>query len=181
MPTNQLVLETRVKENSGVDPRQSIRVPLSAFLDRFHYQYVCKRSHLVAAGTTSDLSNPALDTSYRRMIRYWLIFANLPWAVMGIGIVFGGVPSVFHYFNARNGPFVIAFYVSVVTVWILMFYYLFFRRGAEELIEHPGLLNFPVQKPIVIKTFFLISLAGGIVALTLMILGKLGTPTLGSR
>lgn len=105
--------------------------------------------------------NPALEPGYRRLVRSWLIYGNFPWLVMGVGIVFGGVPSVFHYFNPRNGPFVIAFWLTVVTLWIATFYWLFFRDGAEDLIAHPGLLSFPIQRPWAVKLFFLAALAGG--------------------
>ena len=38
---------------------------------------------------------------------------------MGIGIVYGGVPGMFHDFNARNG-----------------------RGGAEQLVQHPAIFRF---------------------------------------
>jgi hypothetical protein len=59
-------------------------------------------------------AHPELTETYRELVRGWLIYGNLPWVVMGAGILAGGVPSVFQYFNPRNGPFVIAWYVTVV-------------------------------------------------------------------
>jgi hypothetical protein len=53
--------------------------------------------------------NPALAPGYRRLIRSWLVFGNVPWVVMGLGIVFGGV----------------------VAFWVASVYWIFFRRGAE--------------------------------------------------
>jgi hypothetical protein len=120
---------------------------------------------------------PELEQGYRRLIRGWLIYGNIPWIVMGIGILYGGVSGVFMYFSAANGPYVIAWYVSVVVLWILTAAWLFFMRGAEQLIEHPGLLNLPSQNPRVVKAFFLLSLAGGIIALSMMVLGKVPTIT----
>jgi len=120
--------------------------------------------------------NPALEAGYRRLIKAWLIWGNLPWLVMGAGIVFGGVPSTFHYFNPRNGPFVIAFYVTVVVLWIATFYWMFFRGGAETLIAHPGLFNVPGNRPWVLKAYFLVCLAGGIVGLSMMIFGNIQAP-----
>jgi hypothetical protein len=120
--------------------------------------------------------NPALEPGYRKLVRGWLIYGNVPWLIMGAGILSGSVPSTFHYFNPRNGPFVTAFYVSVLALWILSFYWLFFRGGAEDLIAHPGLLNLPSQNPIWVKAFFLISVAGGIVALVVMISGNIVVP-----
>jgi hypothetical protein len=117
--------------------------------------------------------SPQLEEGYRRLIRGWLIYSNIPWVVMGVGIVFGGIGGVFAYFNPSNGPFVIAWYVSIVILWILSSTWLFAMRGAEKLIEHPGLLNLPSQSPFVIKAFFLVCLAGGVIALTMIALGKL--------
>jgi len=103
--------------------------------------------------------NPALREGYRRLIRGLLIYGNLPWLVMGAGILSGSVLSTFHYFNPRNGPFVIAFYVTVVALWIATFYWLFFKQGAETLLDHPGLLNVPVGRPWIVKAYFLLCLA----------------------
>src|SRR5436190_21486249 len=70
-------------------------------------------------GRRKMAENPELRQGYRRLIRSWVIFQNLPWIVMGFGVLVGGVPSVFHYFSPRGGgPFVIAFWVTVVVLWI---------------------------------------------------------------
>jgi len=120
--------------------------------------------------------NPALEQGYRRLIKSWLIYGNLPWLVMGACILSGAVPSTLSYFNPRNGPFVIAFYVTVVALWIATFYWLFFRGGAEDLLVYPGLLNLPVARPWVVKVYFLLCLAGGIVGLLWMIFGDIQVP-----
>jgi len=120
--------------------------------------------------------NPALEQGYRRLIKSWLIYGNLPWLVMAAGILSGAVPSAMSYFNPRNGPFVIAFYVTVVTLWIATFYWLFFRGGAEDLLTHPGLLNLPDARPWAIKVYFLLCLAGGVVGLLWMIFGNIQVP-----
>ncbi len=115
-------------------------------------------------------ANPALRSGYERLIRGWLIYGNLPWVVMGAGIVFGGVPTVLHYFNPRNGPVVVRWYVTVVALWVVSVYWLFFQQGAEALVAHPGLLNLPSNRPGTVKVFFLLCLAGGIAGLLVMIL-----------
>jgi len=120
--------------------------------------------------------NPALEPGYRKLVRGWLIYGSVPWLIMGAGILAGSVPSTVYYLNPRNGPFVIAFYTSVIALWVLSFYWLFFRGGAEELIAHPGLLNFPSQNPLWVKALFLLSVGGGIVALLVMIFGNFGAP-----
>jgi len=120
--------------------------------------------------------NPDLEPGYRRLIRGWVIYGNLPWLVMGAGILWGGVPTVVHYFNPRNGPFVVAFYVTVVTLWIAAFYWLFFRRGAEQLVAHPGLLNLPYERPWTVKALYLLMLAGGVLGLWMMLFGNIEVP-----
>jgi hypothetical protein len=113
--------------------------------------------------------NPQLEAGYRRLIRGWIIYGNLPWLVMGAGVTVGGVPTVVHFINLRNGPWVVAWFVTVVMLWALTIIWLFFRRGAEQLIEYPGMLNLPSRNPWVIKAYFLLCLAGGIVGLCAMI------------
>ena len=114
---------------------------------------------------------PHLAASYRRLILGWVIFGNIPWLVMGVGILFGGVPGFFHYLNANNGPFVIAWYVSMVALWLLGAWWLFARRGAEQIVEHRALLRVPVEKPEHVKAWFLASVALGTVVLCAFIFG----------
>lgn len=114
-------------------------------------------------------ANPALGPGYRRLIRGLLLFGNLPWLVMGLGILVGGVPTVWHYFNPRNGPAVLIWYITVVALWVASFYWLFFRHGAELLLAHPGLLNLPSDRPWVLKGYFLLCLAGGVAGLLMMV------------
>ena len=123
--------------------------------------------------------NPALRKSYARLIRGWLIYGNVPWLVMGMGILLGGVPSPITYFNPRNGPFVFLFYLSVVAIWAAMFRWLFFKQGAEELVRHPGCLNFSFDRPWEVKALFLTFLAVGVCALVLMLYGNTPIPPLG--
>jgi hypothetical protein len=120
--------------------------------------------------------NPALKKGYRRLISAWFIYGNVPWIVMGAGILCGAVPSTLHYFNPRNGPFVIAFYVTVVALWIASFYWLFFRDGVETLLAYPGLLNLPGSRPWIVKAYLLLCLIGGAIGLSIMIFGNIRIP-----
>lgn len=123
-------------------------------------------------GKKEMAQHPELAAGYRSLIRGWIVYGNIPWVVMGIGILFGGVASVFDYFNPRNGPFVVAWYVSVVALWVTTADWIFLRGGAEALIQHPGLLSRPApQSPSAIKTIVALALLGGVVGLTMMVLG----------
>lgn len=42
-----------------------------------------------------------LEGGYRSMVRGLVIYGNIPWIVMGAGVVFGGVPDVFHFLNPQ--------------------------------------------------------------------------------
>ena len=120
--------------------------------------------------------DPSLAPGYTQLIRGWLIYGNLPWVVMGLGILFGGVPTIWHYFNPRNGPMVLLWYGTVIALWIAGAYWIFLRHGAEMLLAHPGLLNLPTDRPWVLKGYFLLCLAGGVAGLLLMIVWDVPAP-----
>jgi hypothetical protein len=118
------------------------------------------------------LDNPQLSEGYRAIIKGFVMWGNLPWVVMGIGCVFGGVPSVFDFFRPRDGnPFVLAFFASVILVWVLGTYWLVFRGGAEMLVKHPGLFNVDLKNPKVVKLYWFLCLAGGVAGMILMFSG----------
>lgn len=127
-------------------------------------------------GRQNMAANPELKSGYSKLVRSWLIYGNIPWLVMGAGIEFGSVRSILHYLNPRGGSFVIAFYLTVVALWIATFNWLFFRGGAEALVVHPGLLNFPLKEPRAVKVIFLLMLGGGIFGLVMMLLGDVPIP-----
>ena len=120
--------------------------------------------------------NPDLEPGYRRLIRSGLIYGNLPWLVMGAGFLFGSISSVGQSFSLRNGPFVIAFHLTLVALWIDAFRWIFFRGGAEDLVKHPGILNHPVKDPRVVKGVFLLGLAGGVLALAVIVFNDISAP-----
>jgi len=121
--------------------------------------------------------NPALEAGYKRIIKGFVIYGNIPWIVMGIGCTVGGVPSVWHYFNPRGGnPHVLAFFGAAFLVWILGSYWIFFRGGALELVNHPGLFNYDIKNPIIIKLLWIAILLGGIVGVYMMVTQDIPLP-----
>ena len=120
--------------------------------------------------------NPQLEEEYAALFRGFLFWMNIPWIIMGIGCTIGGVPSIWHYFRPRDSnPYVLAWFGSVFLMWILGTYWLFLRGGAEKLAQHPGMLELrygfkrkDITNPALIKTFWVLALAGGIVAFVLM-------------
>jgi len=127
-------------------------------------------------GRAEILRDPSLADGYQTLIRGGLVFGNVPWLVMGAGVVVGGVPSVFHYFNPENGPWVVFWYITVVVLWILFAYWIYLRGGAETLLRYPGLLNIRSREPWVLKTLIALMLMGGIAGLAAMVFGDIEVP-----
>lgn len=112
---------------------------------------------------------PELRKGYDQLLLGYLVFFNIPWIVMGIGMIFGGIPSSLSFFKPRNGSiFILAFYISIVLLWILGAWWLYFKGGAEFLIEHPGSMNSTFNSPKQVKFFYAVTLVFGIVAMILM-------------
>jgi hypothetical protein len=123
--------------------------------------------------------NPSLEEGYNRIIKGFLTWGNIPWIVMGIGCTFGGVPTVWHYFNPKAGnPYVLAFFASAVLVWIMGSYWIFFRGGAQELVDHPGLLNYDIRSAVWVKLIWMAMLLGGVVGLYMMVTQDFSVPPL---
>ena len=90
---------------------------------------------------------------------------------MGVGCTIGGVPSLWYYFRPRDGnPFVLAWWLSVLILYVLTVYWIFFNKGAEKLARNRvisfyrfGEVSF-ISNPTIIKLLFLLCIAGGLVA-----------------
>jgi len=111
-----------------------------------------------------------LTAGYRRLIRGLLIWGNIPWLIMGAGMLFGGVPSIDHFMDLKSSnPFVLCWLASVGFVWAGGTYWIFARRGAEQLVRHPGLIPFPMVGPFMVKFMWLILCACGALAVVTML------------
>jgi hypothetical protein len=105
---------------------------------------------------------PDLKEGYDKLFKGYLVYLNVPWMVMGIGMVFGGVPSFFSFSTPRDGnPFVLAFHATLISLWIIGAWWLFFKRGNEFLAKYPGVLGPAIQSPALIKIFTGFILLGG--------------------
>lgn len=121
--------------------------------------------------------NPDLAEGYAKLIRGYLIWLNIPWVIMGLGLTVGGVPSMAHYFQPKDGnPFVLAWFASVFLLWILGTFWLFFKGGAKTLAKYPGAIEFhspfskteEITSPAVIKLIWCVCLLGGIVGVVML-------------
>jgi len=121
--------------------------------------------------------NPELEDGYRIIIKGFLIWMNIPWIVMGIGHLVGGVPTVLHFFRPSDGnPYVLGFWASIVVMWVLGTYWLFYRQGAEMLVRHPGLFRSDFKSAITVKFHWILCVAGGVVALIAMFIMDIPLP-----
>lgn len=99
--------------------------------------------------------NPSLADGYQRLFRGYFVWANVPWVLMGIGIVFGGVPTVHHY--------LLAFDLWMVRVWWVAFggllaagtAWMLIGGGADALARHPGLPHVPRWSAGKLKLFWI--------------------------
>lgn len=96
-------------------------------------------------GRAVRAEHPERTSSYNRML-VWLLFAgNLPWLILGGGVLFGGFilpldPIILSEMNAWGW----AFWLCIPFWSIGLVLYVFVFGGAEELSKHPGLINIPI-------------------------------------
>ena len=124
--------------------------------------------------------HPELAEGYATLVRGWFLWANLPWVVMGLGVVVGGVPTTFHFFVPRQGdPWVLAWFASIIVIYVLGTYWIYFRGGAEMLARHYGIFSGAVSRtsPGVVKTYYLLMIVPGVVAMVAMFLWRPALPT----
>ncbi len=122
------------------------------------------------------VENSGLKDSYHKFFKGLLIYGNIPWVIMMIGDLSGTIKNVFEYFNPKAmKPLVLTFHFSIVVLWILSVRWFYFKKGAEFLETHSGILQ---RRSIVngnvnitakqIKLFFPLMLLGGIVGMIMM-------------
>lgn len=129
----------------------------------FIFVTVFNAFYLKARSQKNIAKQPELKEGYDQLFKGYLIYSNIPWIVMGIGVLLGGVPGVFDFLRPRDGNiFVLAFYATVVILWILSIWWIYFKGGAEFLIKYPGVFNQDIKSPILLKVLFGVMLIGGI-------------------
>jgi len=126
-------------------------------------------------GEPHRIRDPQLTPGYQTLIKGFLIWGNIPWVVMAVGILYGGVPSAISFFSPREGNlFVMAFFASIFLVWIAGTYWLFLADGASKMVRYPGLLQPNISSPTILKLFWLTGVAAGVAATWMMYQGNVG-------
>jgi hypothetical protein len=114
-------------------------------------------------------AQPELAEGYRQLFWGMLCFLGLPWLVMGFGIVVGGVPTPFHFLNPKTGnPFVLAFHLTIVFLWVLYLVWIYFWEGAEFYVKYITPLRRSTaltRSPLGIKVMAAFSLVAGLIGL----------------
>lgn len=104
-------------------------------------------------GRAARQQHPHLVVGYRRLIAWWLIGGSIPWLILGAAVLTGEIRSVIEVVDIIHaGRLTIAFFISVLFLGLALNYYIFLRNGAQELADHPGLLQFNLS-PIGWKLF----------------------------
>ena len=96
------------------------------------YQYFTGLRSLASMDST-DLRASSEAIGLRR---WFLIVADLPWVVMGWGILIGGVPNLWAFFRRQDrNPYVLAWFVTIFAVALWFAFWVFFLGGAEKMVS----------------------------------------------
>ncbi|MEM6630754.1 MAG: hypothetical protein AAF694_13825, partial [Bacteroidota bacterium] len=118
---------------------------------------------------------PELEKGYGDIFMGYIILGCIPWIIVGIGNLTGITQSITDYFFPRQmNPMVLAFHGTLVLIWLLSIWWVYFRGGAEFIERHPGLFvqrglgNRQDLTAIQVKRFLPLMLLGGVIAMVMM-------------
>ncbi|TKG90741.1 hypothetical protein EYV94_23035 [Puteibacter caeruleilacunae] len=118
---------------------------------------------------------PDLKDGYDKFFLGFLVYGNIPWLIIMVGSLSGITESVFEYLTPRLlNPVVLLFHLSVIVLWALSIRWVYFKKGAEFIEQHPGIFQrkgFNGTKDITAKQVKLILpflIIGGLAAMVMM-------------
>jgi hypothetical protein len=69
---------------------------------------------------------------YRKFLLGYIIVLNIPWIVMGIGVIGGWMSTMFDVFgDIRNNIFVMTWWILTLIMTGIIAYWILFKRGGE--------------------------------------------------
>ncbi len=118
---------------------------------------------------------PELPEGYNNYFKGYLILGSIPWVLVGMGVLSGQADSIFDFFNPKSDKiFIQLFFGYIILTWLLGIWWIYFKKGAEFIEEHPGIIQRKTLRGKTdvtarqVKTFFPLMLLGGVVAIALM-------------
>jgi len=121
------------------------------------------------------VETPELKVGYDKLFKGMIFYGNIPWVIMGFGIISGLTNGMFDYFNPKSmNSIVLVFHFSIIVLWVLSIWWIYFKQGAEFIEKHPGFIQvqgFGNRSNVTakqIKLFYPLMLAGGIVGMVMM-------------
>ncbi len=115
-------------------------------------------------------ADPSLAEGYRRLLRGFVFWMNLPWVAMGILCMTGLVPTMYHFGRPLENPFVLGWYGLMFLLWGALAFWVFYQGGAELLARHPCFFNVQITNPKTIKLLTLALLLGAMVGVAMICL-----------
>jgi len=120
-------------------------------------------------------ANPELKEGYDKFVKRLLLFSNIQWIIMGVGNISGVTNNVFEYFNpSQMNPAVLIYHATVILLWSLSVWWIYYNNGAEFLEKHSGLVQMVSFNGIKnvsagqIKLFFPLMVVGGVSEIIMM-------------
>ena len=113
---------------------------------------------------------------YVTVIRGYIAWPSIPWLIMAIGIMTGGVPSFYHFARVRDGnPFVISFYICAFLLWVIGTRWVFARGGADLLAKYPVAIRV-VTSARAVKVLWIFCFSAFLVAVMLLFIHEIPIP-----
>ncbi len=118
---------------------------------------------------------PELKVGYDKLFKWIIFYGNIPWVIMGFGIISGFANGMFDYLNPKSMNFIVlVFHLSIIVLWVLSIRWIYFKQGAEFIEKHPGFIQvhgFGNRSNVTarqIKLFYPLMLAGGVAGMVMM-------------
>jgi hypothetical protein len=118
--------------------------------------------------------NPELEEGYKKLIKGFLFYGNIPWLFLGLFVLTGSIKTPFEILEPTNLNIgVILWHLSVFGILGLGTYWIFFNNGAVTLEKHPGLFQSSFNRDgkisaSAIKFFWILGLIGAVIGEIMM-------------